>query len=75
MVSLTASSEGVDFGYATRLDAAQAIANYQIRVSGTSSQSYTYTIPAGTHTIHFGYVKDSSVSSRNDNVTVAVAVQ
>ena len=74
-VTLTASSEGnYDWGYASTLDGSASTSSYQFRVSGSSSNSQTYTIPAGTHVIRFGYVKDSTASGGNDRVTVSVTV-
>jgi uncharacterized repeat protein (TIGR02543 family) len=74
-VTLTASSEyNYDYGYASRLDGSPSASNYQFRVSGTQSQSYTYMVPAGTHYLYFGYTKDGSESIGNDNVVVEAAV-
>jgi phage-related tail fiber protein len=73
-VMLTASSEGSDKGYASHLDGSQSTSSYQLRVSGKESRTYTYAVPAGTHKIHFGYVKDGNISIRADNVTVEIQV-
>jgi hypothetical protein len=86
LVSLTAemlhSSVGnYAYGYALKLDSAQSTgtvwdSSIQLEVQGTTSRSYTYTIPAGVHTIHFGFQSGSSSSgSLNDKVTVTVQVQ
>jgi fibronectin type 3 domain-containing protein len=73
-VTLTASSESnFDYGYASRLDGSPSKSDYQFRVSGAQSQTYTYTVPAGTHYLYFGYTKDSFGYTGNDNVVVEVA--
>jgi hypothetical protein len=72
-VRITASSESnYDFGYMSSLDGSASTASYVYRVSGTSSQSYVYSVPAGNHYIYFGYTKDGNTSSNNDCVTVEV---
>ena len=72
IATLQASSEGSDYGYASRLNSFRSTQDYQMRVSGSNINAFIYDIPQGTHTIHFGYKKDGSVSSRNDNVIVEV---
>jgi hypothetical protein len=75
VVKLTASSYPDDYGYASLLDGNQSTSAYQFRVSGTASQTYTYPVPAGTHTIHFGFVKaDYPAWSGSNNVTVEIQV-
>ena len=73
-VRLSASSEaGYDYGYASRLDGSPSASDYYLfPVSGGEIRSYTYTVPAGTHRVYFGYVKDGSVNGGNDNVVVEV---
>jgi hypothetical protein len=75
-VTLTASSESnYDFGYASVLDTNWTTSSYRMRVSGTETQTSIYNIPAGTHTIKFGYKKDSTNSAGTDNITVSVLLQ
>jgi hypothetical protein len=72
-VKMTASSESnYDWGYMSYLDGSASTLGYLYRVSGTTSQSYVYSVPAGNHYIYFGYTKDGIVSSNNDCVTVEV---
>jgi hypothetical protein len=70
---MTASSESnYDWGYMSNLDGSASISSVIYQVSGTSSESYAYSVPAGDHDIYFGYVKDGSESHNNDCVTVEV---
>ena len=77
-VMLTASCEVTyDKGYASVLDGVSnstSSSNIEIVVSGSQSQTHTYTVPAGTHKIYFGYVKDVSGIGGSDNVTVEIQV-
>jgi hypothetical protein len=78
MVMLTAScNPSFDAGYATKLDGVQSASNPQLSVTGTTSRSYTYTVPVGTHTIHFGFEMRSGSGSElgSRKVTVEVVVQ
>jgi hypothetical protein len=75
-VELTASTEeNWDWGYASELNVEIATYypdGYAIRVSGDDRQTYTYTVPIGTHTISFMYKKDSEESYGDDSVTVKI---
>ncbi|MDR2494852.1 MAG: hypothetical protein LBD24_06490 [Spirochaetaceae bacterium] len=73
-VELTASTEaGNDCGYASELDGmAFSWSSYTIMVSGAGRQTYTYTVPTGTHTIKFRYQKNATVSHGTDSVTVKI---
>jgi hypothetical protein len=72
-IQLTASSEAsCDFGYASNLDTGVSTSSYQMRVSGTQVQTYTYTIPSGSHWIQFMYQKDGSMTRGSDQVTVEI---
>jgi hypothetical protein len=71
-IQITASSESYDRGYASRLDTGVSTSNYQMRVSGTTVATYTYTIPSGSHWIQFMYQKDGYETSGSDNVTVEI---
>ncbi|MDR1325076.1 MAG: hypothetical protein LBK00_03470 [Treponema sp.] len=71
-IQITASSEGADRGYASKLDTGVSTSEYQMRVSGTQVATYTYDIPSGSHWIQFMYQKDYRDTSGSDNVTVEI---
>jgi hypothetical protein len=68
-----------DYGYASYLDGSPSPSQYRLRVYGTSGSSasgvYNYKVPAGTHYLYFGYVKDYSHTSGLDRIYVSVTVQ
>jgi hypothetical protein len=70
VVTLTASGESSDYGYASNLDESLSRSSYRFRVTGTGSYVYPYSVPAGTHYLYFMYYGDSS----NGSVTVEVSV-
>jgi TolB-like protein len=72
-VKLTASSESdCDYGYASTVDGRKSNSGYQFSVTGSQSRTFTYNVPSGTHNIYFGYKKDGSVFSGNDNVAIEI---
>jgi hypothetical protein len=72
-IQITASSsEYSDYGYASRLDTGVSSTGYQMQVSGTQVETYTYTVPAGSHWIQFMYEKDYRYTSGSDSVTVEI---
>jgi hypothetical protein len=68
-----------DYGYASYLDGSPSPSQYRLRVYGTSgstaSGTYDYAVPAGTHYIYFGYVKDYTGTSGQDRIYVSVTVK
>ena len=73
-IKIAASSEpNYDKGYICGLDAESSTTSYLARVSGLETATVLVVIPtAGTHFFWVGYVKDSSASRNNDNMTVTV---
>jgi hypothetical protein len=73
MITMSASSEvGRDMGYMSKLNGGAGTSSYLARISGTAYHTDTYSVPAGSHYIYFGYVKNVSLSANNDNVIVQV---
>jgi hypothetical protein len=71
-IQITASSEGHDVGYASKLDTGVSTSDHQMGVSGTQVSTYVYTIPSGSHFLQFMYQKDYGYKSGSDNVTVEI---
>jgi predicted nucleic acid-binding Zn-ribbon protein len=69
---IASCEQGGDFGYATYLDSSPTTGSNPIVVTGTQTGHYRYTVPAGSHSINFGYVKNWTGQSNNDSITVEV---
>jgi hypothetical protein len=78
-VNLSSSSRYDAIGYASYLDGSPSPSQYRLRVYGTSysdaSGTCDYAVPAGTHYIHFGYVKNYSDAYGQDRIYVSATVK
>lgn len=71
-IRITASTEeDYDWGYLWSLDTPHTSGGYAAKVSGNESRTIAVDVfGTGSHFIDVGYVKDTSLSERNDKITV-----